>query len=128
MSGLLYDAPLMGALTPRTGLNQFSGVGLAPYGIRHSGQGAKGLGYFGALPGTDGHSTELSSEFDHNGKSIEHPLLVPTLSREQINQLLGGADPSEDIYAKARAHALMRMQQGLSPFAGPQELRLPLPR
>jgi hypothetical protein len=106
------------------GIRPLTGSGIAPYGVRHSGQGAKGLGYFGALPGNEGYSTELSSEF--NG--IEHPLLVPTLTKEQIDHLLGGSEPSEDIYQKAKAHALMRLQKGLSPFAGPNELRLPLPK
>ena len=61
-------------------------IGLAPFGIRHSGEGAKGKGYFGELPSKDGMvSTEISTESDIG----EHPLLVPTLTRKEIQHLLG---------------------------------------
>jgi hypothetical protein len=100
--------------------------GLAPYGIRHSGEGAKGKGYFGLLPTAsgDGHSTELSVESDRAG---EHPLLVPTLTREEINYLLAGGKPTDSMYEKAERYALERKIVGKSPFAGPTELRRPLP-
>ena len=59
-------------------------IGLAPFGIRHSGEGAKGKGYFGKLPSKDGMiSTEISTESDIG----EHPLLVPTLTRKEIKHL-----------------------------------------
>jgi hypothetical protein len=99
--------------------------GLAPYGIRHSGEGAKGKGYFGLLPNGDGgYSTELSAETDGSG---EYPLLVPTLTREEINYLLAGGKPTDSMYEKAERYALERKIVGKSPFAGPTELRRPLP-
>jgi hypothetical protein len=104
-------------------------LGIAPYGLRHSGEGAKGLGFFGAIPHAEGgYATELSSEFDMNGKSVEHPLLVPTLSAQEIQHLTSGAEPTQEIYDKARAFALQRLQGGFNPFASPTELRYPLPR
>jgi hypothetical protein len=124
--GALYQRPqgLLGS-----GLRQMTGMGLAPYGLRHSGEGAKGLGFFGALPHQGGgYSTEISSEFEHNGKSVEHPLLVPTLDVSEIKHLLSGQEPTEAIYEKARAFALQRANMGLNPFAGPQDLRYPMPR
>ena len=120
MPGLLYPPPPMGALA--------LGGGLAPFGLRYSGEGAKGLGYFGALANpAGGVSTELSSEFEHNGQTIEHPLLVPTLTRDEIGHLLGGGEPTQAIYDKARAFALQRIGNGFNPFAGPTDLRYPLP-
>jgi hypothetical protein len=57
------------------------------------------------------------------------PLMVPSLNPTELQLLLRGEDPTNDIYEKARSHALMRMMQGLSPFAGPNDLRwrMPLP-
>ncbi len=101
------------------------GSGIAPYGIRNSGQSVKGQGFFGMIPHAGGSgSSELSSEFD----GIEHPLLVPTLSAEQIRHLLSGSEPTPEIYDKAESHALMRIKRGLSPFAGPEDLRYPVPK
>lgn len=103
--------------------------GLAPMGIRHSGQGAKGLGYFGKIPTPDGSfATELSSEFEHDGKTIEHPLLVPTLDAAEINTLVSGGEPTQQIYDKAQRHAIVRILRGESPFAGPSDFRIPVPK
>lgn len=126
MPGLLNQSvPIQSLLG--TGLT-IGGQGLAPYGQRHTGEGVKGLGFFGAVPHSDGgYSTEISSEFDHNGKTVEHPLMVPTLTAEQIKHLLSGAEPTEEIYQAAQDHALSRMQQGQSPFFS-GGLRYPLPQ
>ena len=98
--------------------------GLAPYGLRHSGEGAKGKGYFGVMPGKRGMVTELSTEAEGVG---EHPLIVPTLTREELEHLLAGGDPTESIYNKARQHAEGRKSKGKEAFAGPSELRYPMP-
>jgi hypothetical protein len=98
--------------------------GLAPYGLRHSGEGAKGKGYFGGMPGKHGMVTELSTESDGIG---EHPLIVPTLTREELEYLLAGGDPTESIYKKARQHAEGRKSKGKGSFADPSELRQPKP-
>ncbi len=113
--------------------------GIAPYGMRYadslqSQPSAKGMGYFGMVPsnagggGVGASSSELSSAFMQDGKMIEHPLMVPSLSIPEMQHLLSGAEPTAAIYEKAQAHALQRIKQGLSPFAGPQDLRYPVPR
>ena len=111
-----------------TGLRPFSGQqGLAPAGLRQSGDAPKGLGYFGAVPNISGDmSTELSVDSDINGKNVEYPLMVPTLSADDMQSVLSG-NPSQEAYQKALSHALYRQQQGQSPFAGPTDLRRPLP-
>lgn len=98
--------------------------GLAPYGVRHSGEGVKGKGYFGALPNkAGGVSTEISAE-DESG---EYPLIVPTLSAEELDALLADQEPTEEMYSKARSWADTRRARGQSPFAQPNELRMPRP-
>jgi len=102
--------------------------GLAPYGLRNSGEGAKGKGYFGALPNKEGGvSTEISSEFTYKGKNVEHPLIVPTLNKAELDHLLSGKEPTEAIYSKAQAFAKKRIDEGKSAFAEPTEMRYPTP-
>jgi hypothetical protein len=99
--------------------------GLAPYGLRHSGEGAKGKGYYGALPNkAGGVSTELSAEDDDLG---EYPLMVPNLSADELKSLLANEAPSSGIYDKARSHAQMRKAAGRSAFIESGELRRPKP-
>jgi len=106
---------------------------LAPFGLRHSNSvydqpEIKGRGYMGVIPTSVGEPmTELSSSFEMNGQTIEHPLVVPTLSAEEIELLGMGGKPTPEIYQKAQQFALGRIQQGLSPFATPQDLRMPVP-
>jgi hypothetical protein len=98
--------------------------GFAPHGIRHSGEGLKGKGYFGKLPNkAGGHSTEISTE-DESG---EYPLIVPTLTAQELDALLANEEPTEEVYSKARSWADTRRQRGQSPFAAPTELRMPRP-
>ena len=100
-----------------------SQLGLAPYGLRHGSFTTKGKGYFGPLRSQSGDiSTEISAESD----GMEYPLLVPTLTRSEIQHLLSGAAPTNDIYDKAESYARMRVSKGLSPFASPTELRIPV--
>ena len=120
-------------LTPK--LNKGGGLGLkkdsteeglAPYGLRHSGEGAKGKGYLGALPTKEGGvATEISSEFEYKGKNVEHPLLVPTLNKAEIDHLLAGKEPTDAIYSKAQAFAKKRIDEGKGTFAEPTEMRYP---
>lgn len=97
--------------------------GLAPYGLRHSGEGVKGKGYFGPMAGRDGVVTEMSAE-DESG---EYPLVVPTLTAEELDSLIAGEPLSEEIQSKARSWADTRRSRGQSPFASPTELRMPRP-
>jgi hypothetical protein len=102
---------------------------VAPFGVRYAGEGAKGKGYFGIIGRPDGNfSSELSAESNINGKNAEFPLLVPTLSREEIQHLIGGGKPTDEIYRKASSYAAERMSKGMNPFAGNNELRYPLPQ
>jgi len=109
-----------------TGLKQYSGdQGLAPYGLRHSGEGAKGKGYFGELPAKDGNvATEISSDNDEG----EYPLIVPTLTGKELKHLLADKKPTDKIYDKAESWARTRRKSGKSPFADPTELRMPIPK
>jgi hypothetical protein len=106
---------------------------LAPYGLRYSESvydqpQIKGRGYMGAIPTSEGEPmTELSSSFEMNGRVIQHPLIVPTLSTQEVNLLRMGGEPTPEIYQKAQQFALGRIQQGLSPFATPQDLRMSAP-
>ena len=94
------------------------------YGLRQDGT-QKGLGFFGEIPtkkkGRTGEMTELGSESNVGGERLHYPLIVPTLTREEIDELAAGRDPSYDIDDKALKHAIQRKQQGLSPFATPEE-------
>lgn len=99
--------------------------GITFYGPRFSGEGIKGKGYFGLLPNKKGgKSTEISVE-DESG---EYPLIVPTLTSEELDALLAQQEPSDEVYGKARSWADTRRKMGKSPFAAPDELRMPRPR
>ena len=87
------------------------------YELRKDGT-KKGLGYFGELKRPDGRvSTELSIGVNIDGKEIEIPSLVPTLSKQEIDHLLGGGNPTKEIVGKAVEHARKRISQGKGPFA-----------
>lgn len=104
---------------------------IAPYGLRWSDvtQGqppveAKGLGYFGKIPTASGAPmTELSTAFNIDGKIVQAPLVVPTLTPEEIQVLQSGSEIPESIYEKAYEHAIQRIQEGKDPFATGQDLR-----
>lgn len=88
--------------------------------------GYKGLGYFGAIPRPDGqYSTELAADDKINGKRLDFPLMVPTLSKPELDSLLSGARPTDEIYRKAIAHAIARGQGGKDPFATQFDQRVP---
>lgn len=99
----------------------------APFGLRPDGT-PKGMGFFGALKRPDGDiSTELSIGIDFGKGETEIPLLVPGLSRAEINHLLNGGEPTDAIVDKAVMHAEKRMANGMSPFAAHDE-RFDLPQ
>jgi len=84
----------------------------------------KGKGYFGLLPMAGGQvATEISST-DEQGRN--YPLLVPTLTQQEIQYLLQGNQPTNDIYNKAEMWAESRRKMGLSPFAAPTDMRVPM--
>lgn len=99
--------------------------GPAPYGMRED-DTPKGEGYFGQIKRLDNpamFSTELSASTDFavDGRPVLFPLLVPTLSRDEIELLVSGKEPTPDIYKKAETFARQRISKGLSPFAGTGE-------
>lgn len=104
------------------------GAGLAPYGVRHAGDSLKSTGYFGFVRAPTGVSTEISS-VDEYGR--EYPLMVPTLSRSELDNLVRyEGDPAfvpERTYQKAEDWAAQRRAMGMSPFAQPTELWYPVP-
>lgn len=100
------------------------------YGKRVDGT-PKGLGFFGEIKRADDPkmiSTELSATFEIAGKTVLMPLLVPTLSRDEINALVSGdKNATKEIYDKAFQHGIARIQAGKSPFADTGE-QVPLPQ
>lgn len=109
-----------------------SRLGVAPYGVRYSETvqdplSPKRLGYFGGLQSPEGMMTELSSSFDLNGQTIRHPLVVPTLTTEELLHLQSGGKPTESIYDKAQMWAIDRLKRGQDPFATTQDVRFPVP-
>lgn len=101
-------------------------AGLKFYGVRHDSDTVKGKGYFGELPTAEGKkATEISSYDEKRG---DYPLLVPTLTKDEIEHLTSGKEPTDAIYDKAERWADTRRKQGSSPFAQPNELRVPTPK
>lgn len=95
------------------------------YGNRVDGT-KKGSGYFGEIQRPDGTvMTEISIGVGLNGKETEIPLIVPTLTKKEIQYLLNNDPESSDfmdrmppsIVEKAVDHAVTRMRNGQSPFA-----------
>ena len=84
----------------------------------------KGKGFLGELKRPDGGvSTELSIGVSFDGREMEIPSLVPTLTDAEINHLLGGNKPTQAIIQKAVEHARKRLQEGKSVFAEDSESR-----
>ena len=100
------------------------------YGDRPDGS-KKGKGFFGELKRpSGGMSTEISIGVGINGKETNIPLIVPTLTKDELGYLLK-VDPKsktffdkmpKSIIEKAVDHASMRMEAGRSPFADPDEV------
>lgn len=90
------------------------------YGSRLDGS-PKGRGFLGELKRPDGDiSTEVSVGVNIDGKEMEIPLLVPSLSRAEIDQVLSlppGRQPPEAIVRKAAEFAKQRIAQGKNVFA-----------
>ena len=99
------------------------GQGIDNYGPLHDDFGVKGSGYFGPMKGPEGYSTEISAADDRGG----FPLIAPTLNRQELNHLVGGGEPTDEIYAKAKSWADYRRAKGLSPFKENMGLRNALP-
>lgn len=87
-----------------------------PSWYRASGQ-RKGSGFLGSLTRPDGKvSSELSIGVNLDGKEMEIPSMVPTLTPDEVKHLLNGGEMTPQIVDKAVSHARMRMGQGLPVF------------
>jgi hypothetical protein len=84
----------------------------------------KQAGFFGQLSRGDG-SNKVSTELSVDADGMFFPLLVPTLSKPELDFLLNNPpDPKripEPILMKAMEHAYQREQMGKSPFWQPGE-------
>lgn len=92
------------------------------YGKRPDGTN-KGSGFLGELKMRDGSNsvaTEMSIGVDIDGKEMLVPMIVPTLSEQELNHLLSGGKPTPEIVGKAARHAAERVSAGKSPFADEQ--------
>ena len=74
---------------------------------------------------TGGTMTELSTDMEYDGRKIQIPTMVPTLSQEEISYLQNmqpgkGWDMDNpvavSVISKARAHARKRLDEGKNPF------------
>ena len=102
---------------------------VAPYGTRwitspSDPVTAKGSGYFGLLPNKveGGISSELSADNEKGS----YPLISPTLTKAELNDILANK-PNEEAESKSRAWQKVQMQKGQSPFAEKLGLRAPQP-
>ena len=79
----------------------------------------KGKGFLGELNTTDGSgkvATEMAIGVEFDGKEVQIPTLVPTLSKSEKEHLLAGRKPTRAIIDKAVAHAKKRKAEGKGPF------------
>ena len=97
----------------------------------------KGAGYFGVIKRPDGNvMSEVSIGVSLEGKETLLPLIVPTLNKQEMDYLMRNDPKSKTfmskmpstIIDKAVDHAVMRMKEGKSPFADPNEPVAKLPR
>lgn len=111
------DKNTLDLLNGLLGTNKLGFGNLGDFGLRVDNT-PKGKGYFGVLKRPDGRiSTELSMGFNFDGNNVEIPLLVPTLSQDEIQHLLNNGKPTKSIIDKAIYHARLRLSQSKSPFA-----------
>lgn len=100
------------------------------YGLRNNGV-AKGLGYYGQLPGLGENKgyimTENSIGINMDGQELEIPTIVPTLSKKELELILSGG-MNDSIISKSIEHAKKRLSAGLSPFANPKDIIIPSPK
>lgn len=90
------------------------------YGLREDGS-PKGSGYLGELINKDGSvMTEYTVGVEIDGKEMDIPTIVPTLTRDEIKTLqnISDSDPiPQAIMDKAIDYARVRLNNGQSVFA-----------
>jgi hypothetical protein len=103
------------------------------YGNRYGTKDPKASGYFGELqtPIANNVATEYSVGQNINGKGLEMPSIVPTLTRDELEQTLiaagSGNQPSQSVYDKSLQYAKDRIAQGRSPFWSLPEKQFAVP-
>lgn len=99
------------------------------YGARPDGS-QKGRGYFGELNLKGGGvATEYSMSTDDvtvNGKPVDFPTLVPTLTKDEVDLMVNDIIPNDkeiprSVAIKAIDFARERISKGMSPFATKEE-------
>lgn len=101
---------------------------MADYGKRADGTD-KGAGFYGEVKRPDGDiSTEISIGVDYGSGEKQIPTMVPGLTKDELDSLLKGDEPSGAIVDKAVAHAREREKAGKSPFAGAEDKPIGLPQ
>lgn len=106
--------------------SQHGSVNGGGYGLRNDGKTYKGTGWLGELKTADGGvATEYTSQSEAvkvNGKRIDFPTLVPTLTKDEVELMVNDIIPNkkpvpDEIMQKAVDHARMRLANGQSVFA-----------
>jgi hypothetical protein len=104
-------------------------TGIAPNGLRYMESSTdqvtpKGDGYMGAIPVPQDNA--IATEQSASDEKGQYPLLVPTLSREEVDQVNSGQEVPQSVVEKATAYRNMRESQGQSPFADRVSLKVPV--
>jgi len=108
-------------------------AGLTQYGNRYGTNTPKSSGYFGEIPLQNGSvATEYSVGQDIDGKNVEMPSIVPTLTKEELGHVMRSAETGSplpnSVYEKSLAHAKDRISKGQSPFWQIPESYTPMPK
>lgn len=136
-----FQKPFQFSQTRKGGVEQFAGKQSAPttsldlsksgqqgstqptdYGLRVDGT-KKGKGWLGELQLPNGGvATEYTIGIELDGKEVDIPTLVPTLSKQEIDLMINDIIPNnkpvpQSIETKAVQFAKERMNKGLSTFA-----------
>lgn len=96
-----------------------------PYGLREDGT-PKDVGFLGELKNSDGDvMTEYSIGVNIDGKDIEIPTLVPTLTDKEKQLILDTGEITPAIKQKSVDHAMKRIKEGKSPFFDSSKDKVP---
>ena len=93
----------------------------------------KAEGFFGRIPLSNGdYATEYSVSQNIDGKNVEMPSIVPTLTKEELGHVMRssatGSPLPNSVYDKSLAHAKDRISKGQSPFWQIPESYTPMPK
>ena len=85
--------------------------------VRHDGKAMKGTGWLGILKNANGHDvTEYAVSGNILGKEMDYPTVVPTLSQQELQQLLAASASGKplppEVLHKAKAHAEQQVKAG----------------